>query len=544
MTALATSAPAAEPGGFFAFHGIWAPGVRLFRRLGFRAKAVITCAVLTWPLLAVVMGQSWQAYDADMAHRRQAVQHQVQVAHGLIAHLHAQEAAGRMPREQAQQLARDSLKALRYGNGEYFWINDLSQRMLMHPAKPELDGKDMSGTKDPNGFALFQAFVDTARNGKAGFVAYQWPKPGADKPVDKVSYVAGFEPWGWVVGTGIYVDDVKTQAWAQWRLQALLVLATVLLGGYAFHCFYLVMMGGLRETERHLRAMTDGDLTTSPRPWGQDEAARLMLSVHEMQTSLRGMVARVRQASTTIVHSSSEIAGGATDLQARTEQNAARLQQSAAAMEEVSTTVRTTADHVMQAAGLARGNAEVASRGGQVMAQMVQTMQEINAASSQIGDIIGTIDGIAFQTNILALNAAVEAARAGEQGRGFAVVAAEVRSLAQRSAQAAREIKALIGTSVDKVASGTQVVREAGDTIAEIVANAEKVDRLLGEIATGAREQSAGVTQIGQTVHDLDQATQKNAALVEQTAAASNAMREQAQILAVDVQRFRLPGAA
>ncbi|MBL0147461.1 MAG: cache domain-containing protein [Ideonella sp.] len=533
--------PAPFNDGFFAHHGIWAPGVRLFRLLGFRTKSSIVTVLLLLPMLALVLWQVWAGNQRELDVRGQGVQQQVQAAHGVLAWAQAQEAAGKLTREQAQSLAAKTVAAMRFGDGNYLWINDMGPRMVMHPVKPELNGTDVSGNKDPNGLALFMAFVDTVKRQKAGFVAYQWSRPGTDKPVDKVSYVMGFEPWGWIVGAGIYVDDTRNASLHDASAAAVVLLLAIVLGGYANHCFYLVMRGGLRETERHLKAMTEGDLTTSPSPWGRDEAANLMNSVRAMQESLRDMVQQVREASTDIGHTSSEIASGAQDLHGRTEQTAANLEQSASAMEQISATVTNTADQVQEAATLAKSNAQVAQRGGQVMSQMVSTMQDIHSASARIGDIIGTIDGIAFQTNILALNAAVEAARAGEAGRGFAVVAQEVRALAGRSADSAREIKALIGASVEKVATGANIVREAGDTIQEIVGSAMRVNQLMGEIATGAKEQAAGVNQIGAAVTELDRMTQQNAAMVEQTAAAANAMQDQARTLQLDVARFRLP---
>jgi methyl-accepting chemotaxis protein len=320
-----------------------------------------------------------------------------------------------------------------------------------------------------------------------------------------------------------------------------LSMAFVAMAAYLMLAFYRVMMGGLSETRRHLRAMTEGDLTTSPSPWGNDEAAQLMLELRAMQNSLRGMVLRVRHSSDEIVHSSSEIASGALDLSSRTEQAAANLQQSAASMEEISSTVTSTADNTQEAARVARHNVQTASDGGRAMGEVVQTMEGIRTSSAQIGEIVGTIDSIAFQTNILALNAAVEAARAGEQGRGFAVVASEVRMLAQRSAEAAREIKVLISRSVEQVQAGASVVRGAGTTIEEIVASSQRVDQLLGEVANGAREQSLGIGQIGQAVQDLDRMTQQNAAMVEQTASAAAAMKDQAHTLAEEVARFKMP---
>ncbi len=322
---------------------------------------------------------------------------------------------------------------------------------------------------------------------------------------------------------------------------SVVVVFGLLTAVYLFYSFYLVTHGGLREVQKHLEAMTAGDLTTQPRPWGRDEAARLMGSLADMQQSLRSIVHKVRGSSDNIVHSTAEISDGAMDLSSRTEQAAASLQQSAAAMDQISSTVKATSEQAQEAAGIAHRNAEQAERGGEIIGTMVETMQGIHASSSKIGDIIGVIDGIAFQTNILALNAAVEAARAGEAGRGFAVVASEVRALAQRSAGAAREIKSLITASVEQVDQGAKIVRHAGDTVSGIVHSAHEVNRLLAAIATGANEQAVGVGQTSQAVQDLDGMTQQNAALVEETAAAATSLKEQAVRLADEVARFQLP---
>jgi methyl-accepting chemotaxis protein len=527
--------------GFFAYHGIWAPGVRLFRALRFSTKALIISLAFVVPFLGLVLWQvDHQAAEAMKA-RKDATRQHVEIAYGILVAAQKQEAAGKLSREQAQALAKETIASLRYEGSEYFWINDMHPRVVMHPIKRELDGKDASDIKDPNGLAVFKAFVAKVHDGGKGFVSYQWPKPGSDKPVDKISYVHGFEPWNWVIGSGIYVGDLREALVRQLIWIAIVVTASLGLAIYLFLSFYRVMDGGLNETRRHLRAMTEGDLTTSPSPWGRDEAAQLMLELRNMQESLRQMVMRVRRSSHEIVHSSSEVASGAMDLSARTEQAAANLEQSAASMEEISATVKNSAERAGEAARVATGNEATATDGGRVMQDVVKTMESIRGSSTRIADIIGTIDGIAFQTNILALNAAVEAARAGEQGRGFAVVASEVRSLAQRSAQAAHEIKNLISSSVDEVNAGATVVNDAGAKMAEIVSASQRVNGLLGEIADGTREQSLGVSQIGQSVSELDRMTQQNAALVEQTAAAASAMKEQAESLAHEVDRFRLP---
>jgi methyl-accepting chemotaxis protein len=538
-----SATPARPPvdAGFFAYHGVWAPGVRLFRSLRFSAKALIISLAFVVPFLGLILWQLDHQATEAMKARQDATRQHVEVAFGVLVAAHQQEVSGRLGREQAQALAKETIARLRYEGSEYFWINDMHPRVVMHPIKPELNGQDASGIRDPNGLAVFGAFVARVRESGKGFVAYQWPKPGSERPVDKISYVQGFEPWGWVVGSGIYVGDVREATLRQLAWIGTVVLASLLMAGYLFLAFYRVMDGGLNETRRHLRAMTAGDLTTSPSPWGRDEAAQLMLELRQMQESLRRMVTSVRRSSQQIVHSSSEVATGAMNLSARTEQAAASLQQSAASMEQMSATTRTNADNAGEAARVAAGNESLATEGGRVMHDVVQTMHSIRQSSSKIAEIIGTIDGIAFQTNILALNAAVEAARAGEQGRGFAVVAAEVRSLAQRSAHAAHEIKGLIAGSVERVNAGATVVDDAGGKMAGIVAASRRVNGLLGEIANGTREQSLGIGQIGQAVGELDRMTQQNAALVEQTAAAASTMKQQAMALAEEVDRFQLP---
>ena len=287
------------------------------------------------------------------------------------------------------------------------------------------------------------------------------------------------------------------------------------------------------------RAVAAGDLSTAVKVKVGDSTS-LMASLHAMQAGLVDAVRQVRQGSESVATASSEIADGNQDLSGRTEQQASALQQTAATMDELGSTVRNNAQNARQANELARGAADVATQGGAVVGQVVLTMKGINESSRRIADIISVIDGIAFQTNILALNAAVEAARAGEQGRGFAVVASEVRSLAQRSAEAAKEIKSLISASVERVAQGTAQVDQAGQTMKEIVAAISRVSTIVGEISSASVEQSSGVTQVCEAVTQMDHATQQNAALVEQSAAAAESLKLQAQQLVQAVAVFRL----
>ena len=315
----------------------------------------------------------------------------------------------------------------------------------------------------------------------------------------------------------------------------------LLVAGYFFYCFYLVTRGGMREVTRHIDAMARGDLSTSPRPWGTDEAADLMDSIAAMQASMRELIGQVRACSVGIVKASAEVSSGARDLSDRTETAASNLEQTASAMEQISATVKHTATRSDESAVLGQENAKVATHGGEVIAQVVATMQEIHSSSKKISEIIGVIDGIAFQTNILALNAAVEAARAGAMGRGFAVVAAEVRALAQRSAGAAKEIKGLISAGAEQTAHGARVVQTAGDTMNQLVRNAQAMSVLLADVSAATGEQSRGVTEVSSAVAQLDQDTQRNAALVEQTTAASMTMNRMATELAEAAARFKLP---
>ncbi len=331
---------------------------------------------------------------------------------------------------------------------------------------------------------------------------------------------------------------------AQQARQVLLAsgaLSLVLAIGFAFW-YAGRMLAPLLDARDLARRIADGDLSARIEPRGRDEITELTTALRDMQQALARTVHQVRQGAESVASASTQIAQGNHDLSARTEQQAGALQQTASTMEQLAATVRHNADNARQAAQLAQGASSVALQGGDVVGQVVETMKGIQASSQKIADIIGTIDGIAFQTNILALNAAVEAARAGEQGRGFAVVAGEVRTLAQRSAEAAREIKALITASVERVDQGTALVDRAGATMQDIVDGVKRVTDIIGEISAASGEQSTGVGQIGEAITRIDQGTQQNAALVEESAAAAESLRQQSQTLVAVVSAFRLPG--
>ncbi|MFZ2989610.1 methyl-accepting chemotaxis protein [Ideonella sp.] len=322
-----------------------------------------------------------------------------------------------------------------------------------------------------------------------------------------------------------------------------LTVAAVLLGmglAAAMTRRLLALLGGEPAQAMALAsAVAEGDLSTRIALRAGDDSS-VMARLMAMQDSLSQVVKTVREGSENVATASAEIAQGNNDLSSRTEQQASALEETAASMEELGSAVNQNADSARQADALARGASDVAARGGAAVSQVVDTMKRINDSSRKIADITGVIDGIAFQTNILALNAAVEAARAGEQGRGFAVVASEVRSLAQRSADAAREIKSLIAASVERVEQGSVQVNQAGETMAEVVSSIQRVTQIVNEISSASSEQSAGVRQVGDAVSQMDHGTQQNAALVEQSAAAAESLKNQAQALVQAVSVFKL----
>ncbi len=319
---------------------------------------------------------------------------------------------------------------------------------------------------------------------------------------------------------------------------ALAVLLSVLLAWRITRSVTRPIEGAIQVAER----IAEGDLSSTVHVHSHDEIGRLLQAIGAMQDRLRTLVGDIRQSAESISSASVEIATGNHDLSHRTEQQAASLQKTASSMDQLTGTVRHNADSARQADQLASSASEIAARGGSVVEQVVSTMADISTSSKKIADIIGVIDGIAFQTNILALNAAVEAARAGEQGRGFAVVAGEVRSLAQRSAEAAKEIKALISASGERVDSGAKLVSDAGSTMREIVASIQRVTDIMSEITASTSAQSSGIGHVSGEVNQLDQMTQQNAALVEESAAATESLKEQAQRLALAVRAFRLSG--
>ncbi|MCA6218581.1 cache domain-containing protein [Ideonella sp. B7] len=498
-------------------------------------------ALVVMAVLALVM----VARYIESGRRAQLVE-VVRSAYTIVEGYHSKAAAGQMSEADAQKAAADALRSLRYGDSgkDYVYIWTMDGRTVMHPFKPEWTGQSMMG-KIPDGMGgdLIQRMTQAVGASKDGtaFVDAKFPRPGQTEAVDKLQYMQKVEGWNWFVGSGLYMDDVAAMVRAaalQTGLLVLVLLAVLSAVAYGVGRSVLRQIGGdPAEAQRAMDEVARGNLAVSLPP---AETGSLMGALHQMVGSLRETVTQVLQSVESISVAAREIATGNADLSARTEQTASNLQETASSMEQLTSTVRQSADAARTANQLASSAAGVAEEGGRVVSNVVHTMNDINQASQKIADIIGVIDGIAFQTNILALNAAVEAARAGEQGRGFAVVAGEVRSLAQRSAEAAKEIKTLIGASVEQVETGARLVSQAGDTMSQIVSSVGRVTDVVGEITAAAAEQSQGIGEVNQAVTNLDQMTQQNAALVEESAAAAESLREQAHRLSEVVSRFRL----
>ena len=519
-------------------------------KLSFRGKILLMLATALVALLFMAVSSLLQQRSQIIESRRELLTTAVQSAHSIVASYQAKAASGAMPVEEAQKAAKDALRVSRFGGPEgkteYFYIWTLDSKGVMHPIKPEWEGQDMAGkVKDGAGTDILKQ-ISTALNASSNgrvFVPTMFARPGSQSLVPKLQYVIRVDGWNWMVGSGLYTDDID-QLVRKTLLSNLAIVLVVMLvvGGVGLLVTRSVLrqIGG--EPTDAIAVMSEvaqGNLDT---PIPDAPAGSLLDGLGRMVVSLRQLVTEVRSATESIATASSEIAQGNNDLAHRTEDTASNLQSTASSMEELTSTVRQTSDSAQTANQMATSAATVAARGGEVVSRVVATMQDINASSNKISDIIGVIDGIAFQTNILALNAAVEAARAGEQGRGFAVVASEVRSLAQRSAEAAKEIKALIGASVEKVESGTQLVGNAGATMTEIVESVQRVTDIIGEIRSATSEQSQGIAQVNTAMNQLDQMTQQNSALVEQSTAAADSLREQAMKLTQVVALFRVNG--
>jgi len=507
--------------------------------------ALLVCAAVAGTLLLATVS-AWQIRSRVLDGKRRELVNAVQTAFAVVSAYQRKAASGEMPLEKAQEAAKQVLLSARYGDrgADYFYAYQLDGVNIVLPSKPDWAGKNMIGkVLDASGtdviLAMTQAIKQSA-NGEA-FVRVNFPHPGETVPAPKLQYVRLVPDWNWMVGSGLYLDDAEAQGRAAllWNLGATLAgLVALAALGFIISRSVLRQIGGEPHLARGMmREVAHGNLGVAvpAAPPGS-----LLEGLGETVVALRKTVDQVRGAAAAIGTASTQIAAGSMDLSSRSERVAANLQQTAATVEELNGTVAGTSDSARRASGLAARASDTAGNGRSVIGNVVSTMDGINESSRRISEIIGVIDGIAFQTNILALNAAVEAARAGEQGRGFAVVAGEVRTLARRSAQAAREIKALIVESVARVETGTQLVSQAEASMGEIVTSVARVRTIIDEIAAATRGQSNGIAQVNLAIAEIDRTTQQNAALVEESSAATASLNEQTLSLSRSMAAFKL----
>jgi methyl-accepting chemotaxis protein len=459
----------------------------------------------------------------------------------------AQADAGKISVETAQHQSLDRLRAIRYGDTGYFAVADKDVNILMHAFLPKIEHTNASKIVDPNGVRMWADGVHMAQTDGRGFIRYIWPKPGTNGDAPKLAYVAGYKPWGWTLLTGVYVDDINAAA----LRSAYRTLIAVGLVGALLSAIVLYINRGLRQSlggepeyaAEIARRIAGNDLSLVVETAQGDETS-LLHSMQIMQAQLVTTIRAVKTLADSISNESSQIAAGNLNLSHRTEQQATALQETAASMDELNSAVGRTAENAQATQQVVQETLTAAQRGSEVVSQVVKAMEEINVSSGKIAGIVEIIEGIAFQTNILALNAAVEAARAGGQGRGFAVVAAEVRNLAQRSSLASKEITELIAGAGQGIRKGTGYAKEAGAAMGVIENAVNRATESMGEILVAALEQSKGIGQINEAISDMDRATQQNAALVEQAAAAASSLDSQAFGLRENVAVFILDAAA
>jgi methyl-accepting chemotaxis protein len=480
--------------------------------------------------VAILSAESLLALKAKMMEEKRAKTTQlVETAYGVIDHFYKLSKSGKMSEKDAKANAISTVRGLRYDEKEYFWIQTTEPTMVMHPFKPELEGKDLSSAQDPTGKKLFMEFAGAVKNGKAGFVDYYWEKPGFKEPVPKISYVQGFAPWGWIIGTGIYIDDVNAafQAKAiQMGAFSLVIMALILFLAWVVTRSILKQLGGepvyIAEVATQI---AEGNLAVNMESKAKKDTG-VFAAMKIMVEKLREIVSDVKGASDNVASGSQQLSAGAEQMSQGATEQASSIEEVSSSTEQMVSNIRQNADNAQQTDKIALKSAQDAREGGKAVADTVNAMKEIAGK-------INIIEEIARQTNLLALNAAIEAARAGEHGKGFAVVASEVRKLAERSQTAAAEISQLSLTSV-------QVAEKAGEMLARLVPDIQKTAELVQEISAASNEQSVGAEQINKALQQLDQVIQQNAGASEEMASTSEELSSQAAQLQQSIAFFRM----
>lgn len=539
--------------------------MKLFQdaKISHKLTLLVSLAILAVLIIALVAVQKTR--QTMLEDRQIKTQHVVETAHGVVSHFYERFQAGEIGEEQAKIESMETLRKLQYGDNEYFWINDLEPKMVMHPNNRDLEGESLSNYTDPNGKRLFVEMADVVRRHQAGFVHYMWNKDGGNEQFPKVSYVEGFQPWGWVIGSGIYLDDVDREFYASVTrfMVACLVLLGVL-GGLAYLIARAIVsplhkavaaadalaigdtgvsisVGYRDETGQLLSAMqamvssqqqvvalaeemAGGNLTVEVTP--RSEKDQLMISLRNMVSRIEEIVQEAQASAENVTSGSQALSSSSEEMSQGATEQAASVEEASASVEEMTANIRQNADNSQSTEKLAIQSAHEAQQSGKAVGETVEAMQ-------MIAEKIVIIEEIARQTNLLALNAAIEAARAGEQGKGFAVVAAEVRKLAERSQQAAAEINDLSNSSV-------AVAEQAGAALETLVPNIQRTAELVQEIAAASREQDTGADQIARAIQQLDSVIQQNASSSEEMASTSEELSSQSEQLSQTIEFFKI----
>ncbi|WP_462157405.1 methyl-accepting chemotaxis protein [Pseudoalteromonas sp. GB56] len=540
------------------------------RQFSIYQRLIIVICVALLGLLALMITSLSNSYDSLLKGQYEKTQNLVETAHSIAQHFHEQSREGAISAEQAKQSALSTIRSLRYDGENYFWINDDSPTMVMHPFKPELDGKSLANTQDPNGVKLFVEMANLVKSKGDGFVPYQWPKPGHDDPVDKIAYVKGFQPWGWIIGSGVYMDNINAEHASSRNtlIFVSLVIAVVLIAlSYLIAKSIVTPISTAAQMMKNI-AQGEGDLTQSLNEDGKDEVADLARYFNNYTQKMRSSISAVNEQSLTVSEQVASLQNTVSQNRQSIELQSDSSAQVATAMEEISHQVKdisdyaSNAEHASSQANEYTGQVKSAvddtieafKRLSMQIEQVATVVEQLANQSNNIGSVLDVIRGISEQTNLLALNAAIEAARAGEQGRGFAVVADEVRTLASRTGQSTDEIQAMIeqlqqGASKavqavqnsqaisQSTVSSTTTTTQALDEISRLV---DSIGDMNAHIARATEQQNEASSEVSQRLNDLARSTSESLASMHTSTQASDNLEKASTALDAIVKRFKV----